>query len=123
MTNFFFCKTLFNISEFEGDGDLMGSITFEFQKRYRDRKAEAKQAFLKAGGYDDVQRALDHAPEGMEEDNWKKAIEFFHTDKHLKRSASNKGCRAKQQFPNRGGTVKYSSACYKEVMFKYLYII
>ena len=114
-------KTLFNIDEIERDQDAMNSIRSEFQKRYRDRKSDAKKIFIKEGGYNDVQRALDHVPEGMEARNWKKVVEYFHTSRHLKASASNKGCRAQQKFPNRAGTVKLSSVCFEEVMF-YIFI-
>lgn len=104
----------FDIAEVEKDPNLMESINSEFQKRYRDRKSDAKREFLKVGGYADVEKALDNPPLGMDRANWKKAIDYFHTPEHLNRSKSNKEVRAKQQITNRGGTRKYSSACFKE---------
>ncbi|KAI3786098.1 hypothetical protein L1987_45225 [Smallanthus sonchifolius] len=50
----------------------------------------------------------------MKAENWKKSIDFFLSDAHIKRSAVNKTVRQKQKYTNRGGTSTYSSACYKQ---------
>ncbi|KAL8268306.1 hypothetical protein R6Q59_002104 [Mikania micrantha] len=73
----------------------------------------AKQHFIKNGGYDDEEKARANPPEGMYAENWKKAVDFFLSDTHKKRSSSNAEVRQKQLYTNRGGTSAYSSYCYK----------
>ncbi|KAK1424867.1 hypothetical protein QVD17_20207 [Tagetes erecta] len=47
-------------------------------------------------------------------ENWWKAVDYFMTEEHEKRSAANKAVRQKQKYINLGGTSSYSSACYKK---------
>ncbi|KAI3754617.1 hypothetical protein L1987_54404 [Smallanthus sonchifolius] len=93
---------------------LRGGLDAVIQKRYKDRKNDAKEWFLKVGGYDDLERAKANPPKNMKAENWKKSIDFFLSDAHIKRSAVNKTVRQKQKYTNRGGTSTYSSACYKQ---------
>lgn len=95
---------------------LKGGIDAVLMKRYRDRKSDAKVAFDEAGGYNDIDRARAHPPEGMLLQNWNKTIDFFCTPEYRRRSDANKGTRQKQQYTNRGGTSTYTNACFKSVM-------
>ena len=59
---------------------LTESFQVALLKGYRKRKADAKEYFMLVGGYEDIPGALDNPPEGMDVDNWKKAVEYFQTD-------------------------------------------
>ena len=76
----------------------IGGIKGAIQKRYRDRKALAKEYFLEqAGGYDDVEGAKQpHPPEDMNPDNWIRAIDHFCTPEHKRKSEINKAIRRQQ---------------------------
>ncbi|KAD4585650.1 hypothetical protein E3N88_23251 [Mikania micrantha] len=109
-------KLSFDLDEIERgceSAQKKGGIEAALLKRYRDRKAMAKQHFIKNGGYDDEERVRANPPEGMYAENWKKAVDFFLSDTHKKRSSSNAEVRQKQLYTNRGGTSAYSSYCYK----------
>ncbi|KAL8229486.1 hypothetical protein R6Q57_014386 [Mikania cordata] len=80
-----------------------GGIEATLLKRYRDRKAMAKQYFIKNGGYDGEERARANPPEGMYAENWKKAVDFFLSDTHKKRSSSNAENDLKAEFQNQIG--------------------
>ena len=56
-------------------------------------------------------------PAAMSEENWNKAVDFYTTEKHKKRSDQNKVNKAKQVITNRGGTSSYSSSCHKHVSY------
>ncbi|CAH1424024.1 unnamed protein product [Lactuca virosa] len=66
------------------------------------------------GGYEDIPRALANPPEGMEVDNWKKAVEYFQTDKHRIALDRNKKVREMQTNVNRGGSSSYNNTFYKK---------
>ena len=103
---------------------LLRSIDSSLAKVYRGRKSKAHAYFKEIGGPADIQAALNNPPNGMSHENWAKAVEHFQTPEFLRRSASNKECRAKQVVVNRGGSSSYSNACFKEVsydIFKYLF--
>ncbi|KAD4180501.1 hypothetical protein E3N88_29092 [Mikania micrantha] len=90
-----------------------GGIEGAIMKRYRDRKARAKQHFLSVGGEADLVRARANPPEDMPEQNWWRAIDYFTSDGHKSRSRVNTSVRQQQKYTNRGGTSSYSSFCYK----------
>ena len=103
---------------------LLRSIDSSLAKVYRGRKSKAHAYFKEIGGPADIQAALNNPPNGMSHENWAKAVEHFQTPEFLRRSASNKECRAKQVVVNRGGSSSYNNACFKEVsydIFKYLF--
>ena len=75
---------------------LLRSIDSSLAKVYRGRKSKVHSYFKEIGGPADIQAALNNPPNGMSHENWAKAVEHFQTPEFLRRSASNKECRAKQ---------------------------
>ncbi|CAH1435555.1 unnamed protein product [Lactuca virosa] len=69
-------------------------LTESFQeallKGYRERKADAKEYFMRVGGYQDIPRAIANPPDAIDVDNWKKTIEYVQMDEHKIASARNK---------------------------------
>ncbi|KAK9048083.1 hypothetical protein SSX86_001424 [Deinandra increscens subsp. villosa] len=107
----------FKLGELEKDPEalrLMDGLEKAIKKRYRDTKANIKKLFMDNGGYDDVDRARAYKPHGMEEGPWNKAIDYFLSDGHRRRSEVNKANRQKQRYINRGGSSSFSSYAYKQ---------
>ena len=75
--------------------ELKAGMEACIQKRFRDRKAEAKAIFDREGGYNNVQRALSRVPEDIPAENWHKTIEYFHTPEYRASSEANKKNREK----------------------------
>lgn len=96
---------------------LKEGLDFVIGARYRGRKSELKVHFLDEGGYEDVEKARANPPEGMSAENWSKAINYYTSEKHIRRSNQNKINKAKQVVTNRGGTSSLSSACHKHVSY------
>ena len=94
----------------------MGGIVGALQKRYKDRKSEAKKYFLEeAGGYDDVEGAKQRPPQDMKPENWIRAVDHFCSPEHMRRSQTNKAVRQQQTNTYRGGTSSFATHCYQKV--------
>ncbi|KAK1439565.1 hypothetical protein QVD17_05385 [Tagetes erecta] len=85
-----------------------------FIEKYRNQKNKAKNLFIGLGGKENADEIKENPPIDMIAENWRKAVDYFMTEEHEKRSAANKAVRQKQKYVNRGGTSSYSSACYKK---------
>ncbi|KAJ0580870.1 hypothetical protein HanHA300_Chr04g0134291 [Helianthus annuus] len=107
----------FNFTEFEKHPkcrQLMDGLNAVYMKRYRSRKAKAKEEFLANGGETDVARARANIPVGMSEENWNKTVGYFLMKEHKDRSCANKSNHQKQLYTNRGGSSTYSRFCFKK---------
>ena len=94
----------------------IGGMVGALQKRYKDRKSEAKNYFLeKAGGYEDVEGAKQRPPEDMNPENWIRAVDHFCSPEHKQKSEINKVVRRQQTNTYRGGTSSFATHCYKKV--------
>ncbi|MFS7969398.1 putative transposase, Ptta/En/Spm, plant [Helianthus anomalus] len=92
----------------------MDGLNAVYMKRYRSRKAKAKEEFLANGGETDVARARANIPKGMSEEDWNKTVDYFLTKEHKDRSCANKSNRQKQLYTNHGGSSTYSIFCFKK---------
>lgn len=94
--------------------DLMAGIKDKLQKRYSDRKGDAKRHFIEVGGYDNIDRSRANPPEGMLNEFWQRTVTHFCSEEYKKLSARNKVARGKQKYANHGGTSSYSNTFFKE---------